>query len=63
VFSGEKKFNLDGPDGFSYYWHDLRNEKLIFSKRTQGGCSVMIWGGFGSKGKTELEFIDSTMNR
>jgi hypothetical protein len=58
----KKKFNLDGPDGFSYYWHDLRNEKLFFSKRTQGGGSVMIWGGFSLKGKTELEFTDSTMN-
>ncbi len=62
MFSDEKKFNLNSPDGFSYYLHDLRNDKLIFSKRTQGGGSVMIWGGFRSKGKTKLEFIDLTMN-
>lgn len=36
VFSDEKKFNLDGPDGNAYYWHDLRKEKEIFSKRIQG---------------------------
>jgi hypothetical protein len=31
---------LDGPDGNSYYWHDLRKEKEIFSKRQQGKLLV-----------------------
>lgn len=30
--SDEKMFNLDEQNGFRYYWHDLWNEKAIFSK-------------------------------
>jgi hypothetical protein len=50
VFSDEKKFNLDGPDGYAYYWHDLRKEERIFSKRCFGGGSLMVWGCFGFSG-------------
>uniref|UniRef100_T1IUS6 Uncharacterized protein n=1 Tax=Strigamia maritima TaxID=126957 RepID=T1IUS6_STRMM len=42
IFSDEKKFNLDGPDGWAYYWHDLRQDDQVFSKRQQGGGSLMI---------------------
>ena len=46
IFTDQKKFNLDGPDGYAYYWHDLRSKKdqKIFSKQKFGGGSVMIWG-------------------
>lgn len=61
VFSDEKKFNLDGPDGWRYYWHDIRTEEQVFSKRQQGGGSVMVWGAFGYKGTLPLAFPTGRM--
>jgi transposase len=62
VWSDEKKFNLDGPDGYNYYWHDLRKEKIFSTRRSKGGGSVMIWASFGSKGKSEICFVDGKLN-
>jgi transposase len=62
VFSDEKKWNLDGPDGSQYYWHDLRDDPRWFTKRAQGGGSIMTWAGFGANGKTELKIIQGRMN-
>ena len=57
-FSEETKFNLNGPDGHQFYWHDLRLEKETFFSRNHGAGSVMIWGGISSEGLTELAFLD-----
>ncbi|CAF2027888.1 unnamed protein product [Rotaria magnacalcarata] len=62
IWSDEKKFNLDAPHGFSYYWHDLRKEEEILSSRVQSGGSVMIWASFGWGGKSSICFIDRRMN-
>jgi hypothetical protein len=53
---------LGGPDGFKYYWHDLREEPEIFSKRQYGGGSIMVWGSFSYHGKSELYFIEKNLN-
>ncbi len=62
IFSDEKKFNLDGPDGIQYYWRDLRKEPQYFKKRQSGGGSVMVWGAFGGQGKTSIAFLDGTQD-
>ena len=61
IFSDEKKFNLDGPDGFQDYWHDLRKEKQIFSTRHFCGSSVMVWGAFGGAMTSMLAKYVSTL--
>lgn len=56
IFSDEKKWNLDGPDGWSSYWHDLRKEPRCFFSRRQGGGSVMIWAAFCYNGQVSMTF-------
>ncbi len=43
VFSGEDKFNLDGPGQCSCYWKYLRKEEKYFSARQKGGGGVILW--------------------
>ena len=62
VFTDEKKWNLDGPDGWNSYWHDLRKEPLIFSKRNFGGGSLMVWRAISGHGKIGLSAVSSKMN-
>lgn len=62
VFTDEKKFNLDGPDGFAYYWHDLRKEAQFKFSRNFGGGSLMVWAGCSKVGKTQLAKITCRMN-
>jgi len=61
IFSDEKKFNLDGPDGLAHYWHDLRKDPLVFSKRQHGGGTIMVWVGFSRDYKCQIHFIDNTL--
>lgn len=54
IYSDEKAFNLDGPEGWSSYWHDLRKEDITMSKRKFQGGSVKIWIGFSYAQKASI---------
>lgn len=62
LFSDEKKWNLDGPDGFQYYWADQNIPKEMYSKRQNSGGGVMVWGAIGADGKLPLVFLEGRIN-
>lgn len=62
IFSDEKKFNLDGPDGAQYYWHHLDKDVETCWSRNFGGGSLMTWLGFSAAGKLEINFINCRSN-
>ena len=62
LFTDEKKFNLDDPDGWQYYWHDLRKTTEISLSRNFGGETVMVWGRFSFHGSVPLAWITTKMN-
>ncbi|KAG1707950.1 hypothetical protein DVH05_024602 [Phytophthora capsici] len=45
-----KMFNLDDPDGYKYYWRDLRKSAQSYVCHQNGGGSVMV-GHILRKGK------------
>ena len=57
----EKKFNLDGPDGwFSYY--PLKGKKQTRQKNQQGGCGLLVSGWIFSDGRFHLEYLHKHVN-
>lgn len=62
IFSDEKKFNLDGPDGYQMSWQDLRVPRPTRCARNFQGGSLMLWAAFGYRGKSNICFISNKMN-
>ena len=58
VFSKEKKCKLDGPDGYNFYYHDIRKEEVILSRF--GG--IMAWGSISYYGLIKLELKTTKLN-
>lgn len=62
VFSDEKKFNFEGPDGFNYYFHDIRKENHYLDRLHSRVGGVMVWGAISYYGTIDLQFLTTTMN-
>lgn len=62
VSSDEKKFNLDGPDGYKYFWADKNMPETIYSRRQNAGGSVMVWGAISAKGTMDLQIMNGRYN-
>ena len=62
IFSDEKRFCLDGPDGNAHYWADTRLERKYFSTRARGGQGLMVWAAVSKKGKTAIVFVNGNLN-
>lgn len=62
IFSDEKKWNLDGPDGFKYYWASKIMSEMNFSRRQNAGGGIMVWGAISAKGKLPLIIMDGKFN-
>ena len=60
--TNEKNFNLDRPNGWAYYWRDIRKKERIFLKRNFGGDLLMIWGGVFALDTLDLAFPTTRIN-
>jgi transposase len=58
VFSDESSFQLDS--NAAMIW--VKNGRQAFKPQTKFPKKIMVWGAFSIKGKSELFFVDSTLN-
>lgn len=62
VFTDEKWFCLDGPDGQACFWAETRMLKDAFTKRARGRGGTTVWGGISWRSKTPLVVVNGTLN-
>jgi len=61
IMSDEKKFNLDGPDGwFSYY--PVSGKRQTRQRNQQGGGGILVSGWIFSDGTFHAEYLTSSLN-
>ena len=63
IISDEKRWLLDGPDGYDKYWAAEGSKPQTRIRRQNGGGSFMIWLGMFSKGTTELAYCTNNVDR
>jgi hypothetical protein len=64
IFSDEKKFRWDGPDGWRSYWAgiDERDPPALFSKDYNQYHGVMVWAGMSSEGVLHVERVQGMLD-
>lgn len=62
VSSNEKKFNLQRPNEYNDYFHNLRKEEDQIERLHSGVGGVMVRGAFSVYGTCELKFLNTNMN-
>ena len=59
IFTDEKRFKFDGPDGWCTW--SRRGEPVVLNKRQMGG-GVMVWGMIFANGNIRLEWLKGRQN-
>ena len=60
IFTDEKRFKFDGPDGWCTW--SRRGEPVVLNKRQMGGGGVMVWGMIFANGNIWLERLKGRQN-
>lgn len=62
LFSDEKRFRLDRPDGNVSEWGDARVPPRLRKRRQAGGGSIMVWGAICSHGVSKLALVSNKVD-
>ena len=60
IFTDEKRFKFDGPDGWCTW--SRRGEPVVLNKRLMGGGGVMVWDMIFANGNIWLEWLKGRQN-
>ena len=60
IFTDEKRFKFDGPDGWCTW--SRRGEPVVLNKRQMEGGGVMVWGMIFANGNIWLEWLKGRQN-